>query len=103
MGTFHHCQALARHSQAPARADPNAGPGQWVGGVKSAIGKWRRRTPLPEPQLLSGAAPEPQLLSGVAPEPDGLGTRTRAGGTESKVIRAATRTWRWGCGHCGGY
>ena len=92
MGTFHHCQALVRHSQAPARADPNAGPGQWVGGVKIAFGKWRRRTPLPEPQLLSGAAPEP----------DGLGTCTRAGGTESKVIRAATRTWRWGCGHCGG-
>ena len=28
--------------------------GQWAGGVKSAIGKWLRRTPLPEPQLSSG-------------------------------------------------
>lgn len=41
--------------------------GQWMCGVKSAIGK--QRTPLPEPELLSGAALEL----------DGLGTRTPPG------------------------
>ena len=52
--------------------------GQWVGCVKSTIGKWLRRTPLQEPQLLGGV-----------PERDGLWTRTHAGGTELKVIQGA--------------
>ena len=53
--------------------------GQWAGSVKSAIGKWLRRTPLPESALSAGSVLEL----------DGLGTRTRAGCTESKVIRDA--------------
>ena len=54
--------ALAAQRLSCARA------GQWVGGVKSAIGRWRRRTPLPEPELLSGATLEPERLwSGRAP------------------------------------
>ena len=53
--------ALAAQGLSCARAD------QWVGGVKSAIGRWWWRTPLPEPELLSGAALEPDgLWSGRA-------------------------------------
>ena len=37
--------ALAAQGLSYARA------GAWVGCVKSTIGKWLRRTPLPEPQL----------------------------------------------------
>ena len=33
-----------------------------MGCVKSIIGKWLRRTPLPEPQLLSGGVLEPDEL-----------------------------------------
>ena len=57
--------------------------GQLADCVKSAIGKWLRRTPLTAPQFAD---------AGVCPltlELDGLGTHTRAGRTELKVIRDA--------------
>ena len=56
--------------------------GQWVGCVKSAIGKWPRRTPLTEPQFAADA----DAGAGAGPlslELDGLWTRTRAGRTEN--------------------
>ena len=57
-------RALALAAQGLSCARVN----QWVGGVKSAIGKRLRRTPLPEPELLSGAALEPDgLWRGSAP------------------------------------
>ena len=61
--------------------------GQWVGCVKSTIGKWLRRTPLTETQFATadaGARTRPLAL-----ELDGLRTYTRAGRTELKVIRGA--------------
>ena len=54
--------------------------GQWVSCVKSAIGKWLRRTPSTEPQLVG---------KDLSLEMDELWTRTRAGRTELKVIRDA--------------
>ena len=53
--------------------------GNWVGCVKSTVGKWLGKAPLTEPEL---------PLDGTL-ELDGLWTRTRSGRTELKVIRAA--------------
>ena len=54
--------------------------GNWVGCVKSTVGKWLRKAPLTAPEL----PPDGTL------EMDGLWTRTRRGRTELKVIRNAT-------------
>ena len=53
--------------------------GNWVGCVKSTVGKWLEKAPLAAPEL----PPDGAL------EMDGLWTRTRSGRTELKVIRAA--------------
>ena len=53
--------------------------GNWVGCVKSTVGKWLEKAPLAVPEL----PPDGTL------ELDGLWTRTRSGRTELKVIRAA--------------
>ena len=57
--------------------------GNWVGCVKSTVGKWLEKAPLATPEL-----PPDGVL-----EMDGLWTRTSRGRTELKVIRdAATGT-----------
>lgn len=48
----------------------------WVGGVKSSLCRWLRRTPLQLPEL-----------SGRVLELDGIWTRTRRGRVELKVVR----------------
>ena len=53
--------------------------GNWVGCVKSTVGKWLAKAPLAVPEL----PPDGTL------ELDGLWTRTRTGRTELKVIRDA--------------
>ena len=53
--------------------------GNWVGCVKSTVGKWLEKAPLAAPQL----PPDGTL------ELDGLWTRTSRGRTELKVIRNA--------------
>ena len=53
--------------------------GNWVGCVKSTVGKWLAKAPLATPEL-----PPDGVL-----EMDGLWTRTSRGRTELKVIRAA--------------
>ncbi len=53
--------------------------GNWVGCVKSTVGKWLRKVPLTAPEL-----PPDGVL-----ELDGLWTRTSRGRTELKVIRNA--------------
>ena len=53
--------------------------GNWVGCVKSTVGKWLEKAPLAVPEL---------PLHGTL-EMDGIWTRTRSGRAELKVIRAA--------------
>ena len=65
-----------------------ASAGNWVGCVKSTVGKWLRKVPLTAPEL-----PPDGML-----ELDGLWTRTHRDRTELKAIRAAAGTalrWFW--------